>query len=644
MDKIKILVACHKPAELPENELFLPIQVGAKNASKRMKMQQDDEGENISAKNPTYCELTAQYWAWKNLEADYYGLCHYRRFLCFNAPSQAKRNYRDQIEASVMNSYNIERFGLNDVDAMRKIITENDAVVGEEQTVSRLYTPRGAKSTAYEHWVAHDRALVMHKDLDLMLDILSEVSPEVGAAAREYLNGKTFLGFNCFVMKKELFDQLCEIEFKTLEKLEEKVDLSHYCQQLTRIYGFMGEIISSSFIYYLQQTGKYKIKRVPLVYFNYTEPLENFTPLYPLDDEHVPLIFDYADSDPLRFGPVWQTFLEHIDEKVQYDVLAIADFTDYMQKILLQMAAEFKNVSLRFVPALPIRELLMDKYGFQETEREVMLRKKNPENDDWHFSILPYLPFVLTSYDKALVVDKNTLFCDDIAKMWRAYRNSESMIVAPRNAFIVSRVNDVYYETLARHLDQVMYDPYNYFSTNAFIWDFAAYREKQKATSIKKFYTIPDEPKQIRSKEEILNILCEKSVEHCDLRWGTWLSSDALLQNQLPYAPLELYQELLQAQKDPGMIVYLPHDPWEKEISPLTDIYWQAARRTVFYENLLQHGTDLAIYRAKHHKNEVLTKAFPVDGTARAKLTRILPYGSKRNRAVKKVLGAMHLR
>lgn len=644
MKDIKILIACHKPAELPNNDLFLPIQVGAKNAKKRMRMQQDDEGENISDKNPTYCELTAQYWAWKNLKADYCGLCHYRRFLCFK-PTTAKRNNRNQIEASVMNAHNIRRFGLEDDRQMREIIEANDVVVGEEQLVNRLYTPRGAKSTAYEHWAAHDRALVMKKDLDTMMDILDEVAPEVGSAAREYMSGKTFLGFNCFVMKKELFDQLCEIEFRVLEELEARVNLEHYSQQLTRIYGFMGEIICSSFIYYLQRSGQYRIARVPILYFNYTEPLENFKPLYPLDADHVPLIFDYNDSDPMRIGPVWQSFLEHVNDKTLYDVLIISDLNSYTQGVIEKMATEKSNIKVRFVPALPIRELIIDRYGFiDETDREVMKRQKNPENDQWHLSILPYLPFVLSGYEKALIIDKNTIFCDDIAKMWREYYQAEQMIVAPHNAFIVSRINDIYYETLERHLSEALKDPYQYFSTSAFIWDFAEYRRVQKDTTIKDLYDIPNEPKQTRAKEEILNILCEGKVKFADMRWGVWLDSDILLEHRLPHMPLKMYQALQKARQDIGMIVYLPQDPWEKDISEFTELYWQTARQTVFYEYLMQCGMSLTYYRAKTNKKEVLTKVFPVDSGMRARLTKVLPYGSKRNNAVKKVLGLLKLR
>ena len=79
---IKILVAAHKQCEMPKSDVYLPIQVGkALHPDLNLGYQPDNDGENISEKNPYYSELTAVYWAWKNLKVDYVGLVHYRRYL-----------------------------------------------------------------------------------------------------------------------------------------------------------------------------------------------------------------------------------------------------------------------------------------------------------------------------------------------------------------------------------------------------------------------------------------------------------------------------------------------------------------------------------------------------------------------------------
>ena len=77
---IKILVAAHKQYWMPEDSVYLPLHVGAE-GKPDLGYTKDNTGENISAKNPNFCELTGLYWAWKNLEADYVGLVHYRRYL-----------------------------------------------------------------------------------------------------------------------------------------------------------------------------------------------------------------------------------------------------------------------------------------------------------------------------------------------------------------------------------------------------------------------------------------------------------------------------------------------------------------------------------------------------------------------------------
>ena len=84
--RIAIFVSTHKPVHRFESSIMQLVQVGAAQAKVRFAdTLHDDEGENISERNPAYCELTTQYWAWKqNLDVDYVGFCHYRRYFDFN--------------------------------------------------------------------------------------------------------------------------------------------------------------------------------------------------------------------------------------------------------------------------------------------------------------------------------------------------------------------------------------------------------------------------------------------------------------------------------------------------------------------------------------------------------------------------------
>ena len=81
---VRIAVAAHKPYPMPEDAMYLPVFVGAELNGDRIRqfpggtITGDNTGDHISGKNPGFCELTALYWAWKNVPYRYIGLAHYR--------------------------------------------------------------------------------------------------------------------------------------------------------------------------------------------------------------------------------------------------------------------------------------------------------------------------------------------------------------------------------------------------------------------------------------------------------------------------------------------------------------------------------------------------------------------------------------
>lgn len=623
MKDIKIAVACHKASILPNNPLFVPVQVGTALAASRLpNMRYDDEGDNISAKNPQYCELTAQYWAWKNLSADYYGLCHYRRFLCFSK-TDTPRNERNQIEATVLDGYNLNRFGLENENEMRSVIETHDVVVGEPQNVSRLYTPRGNKKTAYQHWVAHDRALIRTSDLNEMLSILSDVNPEVGRDAREYLNSNTFLGFNCFVMSKSLFQELCSLEFKVLEILENRVDLSHYNQQLQRIFGFMGEIISSSFVYHLEKTGKYKIKHVPLVYFNYTDTIPSYSPAY---SDAIAVVFFQSTEPSFMFGTVWNSFLTHIDSNCKYDILVEIDaLSPFIKKTFSDLAKEHPNLSLRFIDHTLLRDVCHERFS----------KKDIP--------ILPLLPWFLSGYDKVLVFGTHLIFNKSIVSLWNEKLTDEQWIAAPPDVLMLAKINDIFADTAENHLRQQMENPYNYFSSDVLLWDLQKFRAHIQLSDVLNAYW--DNQGNPRNASEILNILCENHCKKLSQKWNTLTDSNDYLKKQLPFAPASTFKDLQTARKDPFILSYLPDDPWVSQENEIAQIFWGYAKQLPIYGRYLAHLSNrCAVLVSAPVKVDLVDRFFPIGSKRREAMKNLLPRSSKRYWKVMAFLKRFHLK
>ena len=104
MNKSKIIVCAHKKDFVMNNELYIPLQVGKSVSKIDLGFLGDDTGDNISAKNPYFCELTGLYWAWKNLkDVDYIGLAHYRRY--FDFMNGGYVSYKDADFSEMYSSY-----------------------------------------------------------------------------------------------------------------------------------------------------------------------------------------------------------------------------------------------------------------------------------------------------------------------------------------------------------------------------------------------------------------------------------------------------------------------------------------------------------------------------------------------------------
>ena len=216
MKNTKVIIATHKKYKMPNDEMYVPVQVG-REGKEDLGYQPDNEGENISSKNPYFCELTGLYWAWKNLNADYIGLTHYRRHF-----SISKKLPKD-IEGRVKN-----------------VITGKE--VDEILDSTDIILPKKRKYYI-ENLYSHYNHTMYIEPLDETRKIIEEKFPSYLSEFNKLHKRTSAHMFNMFIMKKEIFDAYCTWLFDILFDLENRVDVAKYDSFHSRFFGRVSELL-----------------------------------------------------------------------------------------------------------------------------------------------------------------------------------------------------------------------------------------------------------------------------------------------------------------------------------------------------------------------------------------------------------------
>lgn len=248
---IKVITCTHKAYPMPEDSLYIPVFVGAAGketprwagASGESEggedvfnqastpFRRDDEGENISDKNAYYSELTGLYWAWKNLDADYIGLAHYRRHFVLRKGAKPPK----------------EVLSAKDVGVLLSMYDRNPVFVPQKRNyyIESLYSH-------YAHTLDEGH-------LALAAQIIKNRHPAYMPAVEEVYNRRWGYMWNMFLMAREDMDRYCEWLFSILFELEVRMEKSGLLSGLSdfekRLFGRVSEILFNVWLLHNDKEG-----------------------------------------------------------------------------------------------------------------------------------------------------------------------------------------------------------------------------------------------------------------------------------------------------------------------------------------------------------------------------------------------------
>ncbi len=586
--KVKILVACHMPCRLLQDDVFVPIHVGravAESCSKDRTITQeeldwmkenmigDNEGDNISEQNRYLNELTAIYWAWKNYERlgnpDYIGFMHHRRHLCFDLKNKEIPDRYGLLYSEKLDEKYIEKYCLK-AENVTSVVSHYDIVVAERCDLKRLGT-----KNCYNHYLTADTNSLHIEDYDKVLKILIEKHPDYKESVDKYNASRYAYFTNIFIMKRAIFMAYAEWLFPIIFEAQKSIDTDRYNISEARTNAYISEWLFGIWYTHLKKEKNIKSLELKRTFVRDTSihVQRQISPAFTTNNIAICLAVD--EQYILYLGVAIQSIIQNAKNENNYDILILHEQLSIdAQKRISEM--QKSNVSVRFVSV----EQCYEDYG-------------NIFYKDRHLSRTTYNRFFIASlcknYSKILYLDCDLVANRDVADLFNTPLGEQYLIAAVRDF----EANRMYASD--RKWGKSYYNDFlnlkgvsDYFQAGVLLFNVAQF---QREDILKKLVST-----LIRLKnpsfhdQDVLNVVCENRVLFLDPRWNVEYHIPIWTPNWKEVLPVGMLNDYIASREDPWIIHFSgAKKPWQDPSLDMSTYFWKYARLTPFYEEILMN-------------------------------------------------------
>lgn len=592
--KIKILIAAHKKTPSLSSDVFQPIHVGRDISSENVRNTLshyigDNTGDNISNKNIQYAEVTALYWAWKNLDKDvsHVGLMHYGRFFNF---SNENYSYPENIFDEI-NDNTISKFKLND-ETLYDLCSKFDLIIPEKWAMKKEHIQYEHKR--YNHYdekvlnklkccdeeldlYEHYSLCHVRNDIDIAIDIIKDKYPEISKSMKISLTEKKARFTNMFVMKRDIFEKYCTFLFDVFFEMEKKKN--YFSNEIyakgsfhSRIFGFLAERLFSIYLDYIINFEGLKYVEKQIVFANFKDTPDEIVESN--DNERFNIVISSDDNYAPYLVNLIKSVVKNQRAQLAYDFFILDG----------GISKKNKNIIANFSHGLGIN------VEFVEIDTEIFVKSCPLVDASKHITLPTYFRFALArllpkNMSKVLYLDVDVIVNTDISDM---YKTDISDCYA-------AVVEDTYDYT-AKVAKNIGIDG-KYFNAGIMLINLDMWRKSNIEDlffkNTEKIYE-----KIVFVDQDVINFTLNGKVKFIDLKWNVQQTSYTMTKKSISKEAIE------NAISNPCIIHFSGHiKPWEydyKSWHPLTNIYYDYLSDSPYKCDFFKYRLSNYLFPLKH--------------------------------------------